>query len=81
MLKDKLTELKVAAAAKIPPAVMQVMQQSRSTLKESDILSKTIKPGDRIPDFSLTDGQGVQVDMATLRAQGPLVISLYRGIW
>ncbi len=81
MLKDKLAELKEAAAAKTPPAIMQIMRQSRSLLKESDILSKTTKPGDRIPDFNLIDGQGVQVDMALLRAQGPLVLSLYRGIW
>ena len=81
MLKDKLAEMKVAAAAKIPPETMRIMQQSRTALGESGILARTIQKGEQIPDFILADGQGVQTDLKTLRAQGPVVISLYRGIW
>ena len=81
MLQNKLKAMKAAAAAKVPPEVGSKMQQALSNLSNSGILQKTIKAGDKWPDFSLADADGNKVDSVQLRQQGPLFVSLYRGVW
>jgi hypothetical protein len=81
MLKDKLTELKAVAAGKIPPETLAVMQQAKEALANSDILNRTIKAGAKMPDFILADAGGRQVSLSELRRKGPVMISLYRGVW
>ena len=81
MLKDKLNEMKAVAAQKIPPETMAIMLRSRVALGETGILAGTIKPGERFPDFTLNDAQGKPVSLAGLRSKGPVLISLYRGVW
>jgi hypothetical protein len=81
MLQDKLNAMKAASAEKIPPEIGARMQQTTADLSNSDILQQVIKTGDRCPDFSLANANGNQVDLATLRQQGPVLLSLYRGVW
>ncbi|KAJ5573511.1 uncharacterized protein N7459_007938 [Penicillium hispanicum] len=40
-----------------------------------------IQVGDRLPDFSLQNAVGVEQRSADLLAQGPLLITFYRGEW
>ncbi|MBW6510362.1 MAG: hypothetical protein K0A94_12570 [Desulfuromonadales bacterium] len=81
MLKEQLENLKVAAAKKISPEIMKKMLKSRMTVEGSGILDRTIRRGEIIPDFSLPDTQGKSVALAELRAHGPVLITLYRGVW
>jgi hypothetical protein len=81
MLKDKLNAMKAASAGQVPPETMAIMLQSRDALTNSNILERAIKVGDKIPDFSLADATGNQVSLAGLRHQGPVLISIYRGVW
>ena len=81
MLKDTLQEMKAASAGQTPPEIMETMLNSRKTLSNSDILSRVIKVGDKMPDFSLADENGKQVGLAKLLQNGPVAISLYRGVW
>lgn len=81
MLKDKLNEMKAAAAEKIPPETLAIMQQAKDNLAASGILQHTIKEGDRFPDVSLSDAGGQQLKLSDLRTQGPLLLTLYRGVW
>jgi peroxiredoxin len=37
--------------------------------------------GDKAPDFTLTDAVGKQVRLADLLAEGPVVVTFYRGEW
>lgn len=39
------------------------------------------KPGTTMPDFLLPDHRGKLVRLATLRAHGPVVVVLFRGVW
>ncbi|KAL1962335.1 hypothetical protein VTN77DRAFT_9748 [Rasamsonia byssochlamydoides] len=43
--------------------------------------SKTIQPSDRFPDFKLPDATGKEVTRDVLLANGPILISFYRGEW
>lgn len=57
--------------------VMQAMQELVAAQLDKD--AKTT--GDQIPDFELDDAQGNRVRIRERLAQGPLVISFYRGGW
>jgi hypothetical protein len=81
MLKEQLEHLKVAAAKKISPEVIKKMLNSRLAVETSGILDRTIHRGEKIPDFSLQDAKEQSVLLEELRARGPVLITLYRGVW
>lgn len=81
MLKEKLEQLKEAAAKRILPENMKKMLNSRIAVESSGILDRTIRQGEKIPDFSLQDEQGKSVSLKESRAHGPVLITLYRGVW
>lgn len=81
MLQEKLNAMKAASAEKVPPEVKDIMAASTEKLANSGILQRTIKVGDKCPEFSLDDASGTRVTLPALRQQGPVLISLYRGVW
>ena len=81
MLKEQLKGLKMAATKKLPPEIMKKMLNSRMAVETSGILGRTIRRGEIIPDFSLPDAQEESVVLKELRAHGPVLITLYRGVW
>ncbi|MGZ0189578.1 MAG: hypothetical protein ACKVH0_16495 [Alphaproteobacteria bacterium] len=78
-LEAKLAELR--AASKIPAEKKAIVGQATQDLKDSGILDRTIKVGQSLPDFSLKNANGVEVHSADLLDQGPLVVSVFRGVW
>jgi peroxiredoxin len=50
-------------------------------VRSSDVLDNALKVGDAAPDFTLPDAFGHEVSLKSLLAEGPLVISFYRGEW
>ena len=78
-LEAKLAELR--AASKIPAEKKAIVGQATQVLKDSGILDRTIKVGQSLPDFSLKNANGVEVHSADLLDQGPLVVSVFRGVW
>lgn len=81
MLKEKLNEISAASVGQIPPETLAIMKQAKVNLAASGIMEKTIKVGDTVTDFSLANGGGTLVRLADLRQQGPVLISIYRGVW
>ncbi len=81
MLKEQLEKLKETAAQKISPENMKKMLHSRVAVENSGILAGAIQKGEKMPDFSLGDAQGKSVFLKELRARGPVLITLYRGVW
>lgn len=81
MLKDKLKEMSAASASQIPPETLAIMGQAKEKLAASGILERTIKVGDKFPDFSLPGSDGVPIDLLDLRQRGPVLVSIYRGVW
>lgn len=80
-LQDKLDEYKKSFLDKAPPEAVKVMQRATEDLKNSGILDKVLKVGESAPGFSLPDENGNLVELKGLLAQGPVVISFYRGQW
>ncbi len=80
-LQDKLDEYKNSFLETAPPEAVGLMQRSTEDLNNSGILDKVLKVGDPAPEFSLPDENGDPVELKGLLAQGPVVISFYRGQW
>lgn len=65
----------------VPPSVIETMHRATAELIASGAASRALKAGDRAPAFTLHDPDGKPVSSAELLAQGPLVVSFYRGVW
>lgn len=64
-----------------PPEVPKIMERATAELTASGQAGRALKAGDRAPSFTLKDPDGQPVSSAELLAQGPLVLSFYRGVW
>jgi hypothetical protein len=80
-LQDKLDEYKKSFLENAPPEAVAVIQRATEDLKNSGILDTVLKVGEPAPEFSLPDENGNLVELKGLLAQGPVVISFYRGQW
>lgn len=81
MLKDKLVKIRSASAAKRSADTLAIMKQAKENLSASGIMDKTIRVGDKVPSFSLEDGHGKKVKLASFLQQGPVIMAIYRGVW
>lgn len=50
-------------------------------VKNTGVEEQALKAGQRAPDFEISDMAGHQVTLAQLRAEGPLALIFYRGLW
>jgi peroxiredoxin len=64
-----------------PSWVHEPMHRATESLVASGAAERALRAGDRAPEFTLDDADGLQVSSRDLLAQGPLVVSFYRGIW
>jgi peroxiredoxin len=60
---------------------LELMARATNELLESGQAQRARKAGDVAPEFSLKDPDGKLVSLRALLAQGPLVVSFYRGVW
>ena len=77
-------ELEATAAASremIPPEAMALIERANRELEDSGIVNDAVQVGDRAPSFRLSDGKGREFALADLLAEGPVVLTFYRGHW
>ena len=67
-----------ALAAPLEERLRLYLAKSRKLLPE---LEATYAVGEAMPEFCMTDSEGHLVDLASMLATGPLVISFNRGPW
>lgn len=65
----------------VPPETLAKIGQATETLSRSGITERALKVGDTVPNFTLPNASGQLISSQTLLAQGPVVISFYRGQW
>jgi peroxiredoxin len=80
-LRDQIDAWSLEHAADFPPEVQSLFAEKTEKLIESGILERTAKTGDQIGDFTLTDHRGEPVTLSERAAQGPVVLSFFRGSW
>jgi hypothetical protein len=79
-LDEKLAALREASAGKMPAEVKEVLVGAVKDLR-ANAMDRIIKVGDALPSFTLQNQDGVDVSSAALLANGPVVLSIYRGHW
>ena len=65
----------------VPRSVIDTMHRATEELIASGAAGQALKAGDIAPLFVLKEPGGKSVSAAELLAQGPLVVSFYRGVW
>ena len=78
-LQTELDTFKAAWTERVGPAIAQMMADDNAGLLPQ--AAQALKAGDRFPSVTLTDQLGRHVDLAALTAEGPLVVTFYRGGW
>jgi len=80
-LAVKLTEIRAGGVKNIPKDWQAVMERSLDDLRASGIMEDVIKVGDKLPGFTLNNDDGSVVKSQALLADGPLVVTIFRGHW
>jgi len=80
-LRDRLAAIDAQSQSTLPASDLATMHAATEALRQSGILEGVLKQGAHAPDFTLPDDTGAPVNLAGLRAAGPVVVSFYRGVW
>ncbi len=80
-LEAQLKEMSEGFSKRADQATVDLYTQAIENLKESGALDKTLKVGDQAPNFELPNATGETVTLTTLLAEGPVVLTFYRGGW
>jgi peroxiredoxin len=81
LLATALAEQQTAIASKAPTGVLDVLERSIAAIAEVGITAAAVAVGDQAPTFVLPDATGNPVSLHELLADGPVVVSFYRGGW
>lgn len=60
---------------------LRIMERATDDLIASGQADRALGVGDTAPDFELMDSEGALLRSADLLANGPVVLSFYRGVW
>ena len=80
-LTDELQAVRDGAKDRFPGETLATMNEAIEDLSRSGILDRSLKVGDKAPDFALPNANGETVRLSDLLEKGPVVISFYRGGW
>ena len=65
----------------LPDALQNTVSDAFAELMASDVAAAAKRSGDPAPDFTLPNVRGGTLQLKDVTAQGPVVLSFYRGSW
>lgn len=80
-LTDHIAEFLSAMAKQAPPEILATLGMELEKLAASGIARQALTANARAPDFSLPDTQDRPITLLSLLANGPVVLTFYRGGW
>lgn len=80
-LAKKLDDIRAAGDKNIPAPMLAQMHKATEELQNSGILESMVKPGDPLPVFELPNHTDTVIRSAELLPRGPLILTVYRGLW
>lgn len=80
-LQDRLERIRANFSQQAPAEAKNIMSRATADLSASGILDRIPQAGAELPPFDLPDSQGKTWTSAGLLEQGPLVLTVYRGVW
>jgi hypothetical protein len=80
-LAEQLDTIRAGSAKRVPEDQRAVMTAATEALRASGILDRAPGVGEKLPDFALPGTDGNTITSDDLLAQGPLVLTYFRGAW
>ncbi|AXT50009.1 AhpC/TSA family protein [Aquimarina sp. BL5] len=80
-LTEQLKERADQSVNKYPETIHKIMNNGIANLKDSQLASKALKTGDKIPEILLPNAAGVNISIQELLVNKKVVLSFYRGGW
>ena len=80
-LQQQIDEFIAEGASWLPADLLQDLLRPIWQLTNSGAAEQALKEGAQAPDFILPDARGNAVRLSHLLAQGPVVMTFYRGQW
>jgi peroxiredoxin len=80
-LRDELRALYDNGQLRLPADVRDTMKRNADDLAASGLAGHALGAGARAPRFTLRSATGNQVTLDALLAEGPVVLTFYRGAW
>ena len=80
-LQAELRNLREAFARSAPRDVLDALARADVEIAGGGVARRAARAGDRAPGFILAGAAGQTVCLSRLLAQGPVVLSFYRGDW
>lgn len=79
-LTQATMELREKIRAEYPARIRDTWDRDSESLGSRDF-SSAPAVGDQAPNFRLPDARGGEVELAEMRASGPVIVVFYRGAW
>jgi peroxiredoxin len=80
-LQEELDKKRKAFDEAAPPEMKKTFADGIELVAQSGVLDTALKEGDKAPDFTLPADDGAEVTLSKLLAEGPAVLTWYRGGW
>ncbi|MFJ3621742.1 peroxiredoxin-like family protein [Streptomyces iakyrus] len=80
-LNAELRTFYEARQQQIPAEIREIMRRAGQELADSGQADRALTVGDKAPRFSLPSAAGQTVALDDLLADGPVVLTFYRGAW
>lgn len=80
-LKSELNTIKENFESKVSKGVINTIYESNMSIKNSGILEKAKKLGDKAPNFVLYNALGNPIELKEYLYKGKVVLTWYRGGW
>jgi len=81
VLADQIAAIEEVLARQAPATLLATFGQEIEALVRSGIAASGLHEGAHAPDFTLFNVEGRPVTLSTLLAEGPVVLTFYRGEW
>ncbi|MCZ4123714.1 peroxiredoxin-like family protein [Streptomyces sp. H39-S7] len=80
-LQNELRDLYENGHRKLPADALEVMDRGGVELAASGLADRALGPGAQAPRFTLPAADGRRIALDGLLAEGPVVLTFYRGAW
>lgn len=80
-LSEQLREQSESARLRTSPTDRESMKRQADDLAASGLAEQALKVGARAPKFALPSATGPEIVLTALLAEGPVVLTFYRGAW
>lgn len=80
-LQDKLDARNADFQETASPQLKQTFAEGVTAVGDSGVMETALRVGDPAPDFTLPNAKGRDVTLSALLADGPVVLTWYRGGW